>query len=609
MLVAIGQDLKRSWRSLIVFVGAFKLLEAWILVPAVAWALNTIMARTGQVAVTDWDILNFVLTPLGFLYVCLLGLGTASLWLWEQGAVMVLLDRLERGESAWSWRLVMGAVAQAWRIVQLGLRKSILLVFALMPFVGLLGLTYLVLLSRQDINYYLSLRPSSFWLALLLGGLLVFVAALIAVRLHLLWALALPILLFEKQPAKDALRLSRERVGGIFWRVAGVLLGWQLLMFVLVAAVQGSVRWLAIHLPQGASESPIVLLLMLILQGSLLIFVAVGGLVGQALLVRRLYLSQSYSPAISPDPVNEDQALETPRVVRWLALFVLLALPIGVWVNLWGKVVKGPLVQVTAHRGHAKAAPENTRAAIEAAIRSGADYAEIDVQRTADGVVVLVHDQDVKRVTGDRRRVSELTLAQIQSLDAGSWFDEAFRGEKIPTLEEVIDLANGRIKLNIELKYYGTDERLAPEVGLIVRDKNFADQCVVTSFNHAALEQLNESPAGKAAMTGGTRSVRIRTGPIVAQALGNVTSLEGDVLSVRAELVNDRLLREAHQNRQKVFAWTVNDERQMIRLMMRGVDNILTSNPDLLIRVRDEWAARSSAEQMILASRILLGLE
>ena len=101
----------------------------------------------------------------------------------------------------------------------------------------------------------------------------------------------------------------------------------------------------------------------------------------------------------------------------------------------------------------------------------------------------------------------------------------------------------------------------------------------------------------------------VRTGFIVAHALGDVSGLEVDVLNVRADHLSDDLLREAHRRGREVHVWTVNDPREMARFIKRGVDNILTSDPDLLIRVRDEWAALSGPERLVLTSRLLLGLD
>jgi glycerophosphoryl diester phosphodiesterase len=165
-------------------------------------------------------------------------------------------------------------------------------------------------------------------------------------------------------------------------------------------------------------------------------------------------------------------------------------------------------VRVTAHRGHSLAAPENTLRAIRKAIDSGADYAEVDVQLTSDGVVVLLHDRDLKRVAGDPRRLSDVRYDEVRELDVGRWFDPAFAGERVPTLAEAIDLSRGRIKMNIELKVYGTERGLPAAVARLVHDKAFDDDCLVTTFDHDALQEMKR------------QNPDLRRGLIVAYAWG-----------------------------------------------------------------------------------------
>jgi glycerophosphoryl diester phosphodiesterase len=231
------------------------------------------------------------------------------------------------------------------------------------------------------------------------------------------------------------------------------------------------------------------------------------------------------------------------------------------------------------------------------AIDSGADYAEMDVQRTADGVVVLLHDRDLKRVAGVSRRLADLSYDEVRKLDVGSWFGPAFAGERVPTLAEVINLCRGKIRLNIELKFFGPDRRLAQTVADIVREQDFEANCLITSLNYDALRAVKR------------HNPRLRTGLIVAQALGDVSRLKVDALSVRADFLSDELLRAARRHGKEVHVWTVNDARQMARMMKRGVDNLITSDPDLAIGVRAEWASLTETERLVLASRLLLGLD
>ncbi len=112
-------------------------------------------------------------------------------------------------------------------------------------------------------------------------------------------------------------------------------------------------------------------------------------------------------------------------------------------------------VDITAHRGSSIEAPENTLEAIELAIANGATYAEIDVQEISDGTIVLFHDKNIKRITGEDIPIWELTKEYLPRLDAGSWFDESYSHARIPTLENVITQTESKIKLNIELKSHG----------------------------------------------------------------------------------------------------------------------------------------------------------
>jgi glycerophosphoryl diester phosphodiesterase len=597
------RDFLRARTALFVFDVLFKLVEAWLLVPAAAVALAVVLSRAGHVAVSNRDILDFLLTPPGLLYAALFGTATVALLLFEQAGIMALADLADAAQRPPLMPALRAAFWKSLRVVRLGAVQAALLALALVPFVAAAALTYVVLLSEYDIYFYINERPPVFWLAAGVGGFLLLAALVVCTWLCVRWAFALPILLFERRSCLASLRASHSRVRGVGWRVGFILLGWLAVTLLVGAVVEAGFRFVAAAVLDDASERIILrILLLLVAQGLLLATLSFLAAAGLGLLMRRLYLGRSEELGLIRLPESEaSRDADRPasvwtRRLTYLAVAVVLLAPLVLWLDVYRQLAVPTVVHVTAHRGHSRAAPENTLSAIRKAIASGADYTEVDVHQTADGVIVLLHDRDLKRVAGLSRRLDELTYDEVRQLDVGSWFDPGFAGERVPTLAEAIDLCRGRIRMNIELKFFGPDRRLAEAVARQVRELDFESDCLVTSFDYDALRDANR------------HNPRLRTGLIVAHALGDVSRLDVEALSVRVDFLSEDLLSAARRHGREVHVWTVNDARQMTRLMKRGVDNIITSDPDLAIRVRDEWASLTVLERLVLASRLLLGL-
>jgi glycerophosphoryl diester phosphodiesterase len=607
------RDFVRTWPALVAFEAGFKLLEAWLLAPATAMLLAAAMFVSGNVALANRQVIQFLVTPTGILYAVLFVVISVALLLVEQACVMHIAAPRRVNTPIPLLKLLPAAIAATRRIARLGAVQAGLLAVALLPFALAAIGTYWLLLTEYDIYFYWKTRPASFWWAVGVGGVILGGAMVLGAALYVRWSLALPIVLFERLPAAAALRESAVRVRGHAWRVAATLIGWQAMTLIIGLTVTGGFRWLAAAwLPVVGTVANWLIIVLLLINAALLTAWSFVAAVGQGLLTRQLYMaingdskttSAFSSPSPCPLPEGEDSADAvtndaSPWQRRGLALAAVLAIaaPLAIWADVSRNLFEAPSVQITAHRGHARRAPENTLSALRKAIESGADFAEIDVQQTSDGVVVLLHDSDLRRVAGDSRRLADVTFDELRKLDVGSWFSPQFAGEQVPTLAEAMQLVRGKMKLNIELKYYGPNPALAPAVAKLVREQQFKDQCVATSFEYDALLQAREACPD------------LRTGLIIAQSLGEISRLQVQLLSVRADHITDNTLRRAHLNQQEVHAWTVNDPRQMLHLMQRGVDNIMSSDPDLAIQVRNEWADKPYAERLLTSARLWLGL-
>lgn len=248
--------------------------------------------------------------------------------------------------------------------------------------------------------------------------------------------------------------------------------------------------------------------------------------------------------------------------------------------------------EITAHRGSSRAAPENTMAALFMAVEEMADWAEIDVQETLDGVVVVCHDTDLKRVAGTYRRVSDLTYEELKGLDAGAWFSPEYEGERIPALEEVMEYAKGKIKLNIELKYSGPESSLPHKVLELIEYWEMEEQCIVTCTNAGYLYRIKEI------------NPQVKTGYIIPAAYGDYyMDSSADVISIRSGFVTKRLVTWAHEAGKSVYAWTVNDKRELERMRVLGVDNVITDVPVL---AREILYREEATENLLEYLRMLI---
>ena len=233
-----------------------------------------------------------------------------------------------------------------------------------------------------------------------------------------------------------------------------------------------------------------------------------------------------------------------------------------------------------AHRGARKFAPENTIPAFEKAIEMGMDYIEIDVQATSDGALVLSHDSTVERMTGVRRAVAEMTLREIKELDAGATFDGEYRGTEIPTLEETLEAARGRIKIYLDLK-----RAPVPEVVATLGRYDMLNNTVVYS-SIGALAEIKKLSPGLAVMPGPGGWLAV---PGIAAAI--VRNLPAEVIDSNLVDWSKERVQEVHGAGGLVFVDTLGpkDNREgMTEAIEIGVDGIDTDHPDILLEVLRE---------------------
>jgi glycerophosphoryl diester phosphodiesterase len=234
---------------------------------------------------------------------------------------------------------------------------------------------------------------------------------------------------------------------------------------------------------------------------------------------------------------------------------------------------------IFAHRGASAHAPENTLASFELALSQGADAIELDANLSADGEVVIIHDSTVDRTTNGHGRVAQLPVTELRSLDAGSFFSEKYRGEKIPRLEEVFEAIGKKVFINVELKTYAAPhDRLVEKVCALVKKHSMEKRIIFSSFLASNLKKakslLPEVPGGLLARRGWkgawARSFGFNFGDYAA------------LHPYLTDVTKQQIVR-VHRLKRRVHVGTVNKAEDMIRLINWGVDGIFTDDPQLAL--------------------------
>jgi glycerophosphoryl diester phosphodiesterase len=227
-----------------------------------------------------------------------------------------------------------------------------------------------------------------------------------------------------------------------------------------------------------------------------------------------------------------------------------------------------------AHRGASGSFPENTQLAFEKAIEAGADMIEMDCQLSHDGHVVIFHDERLVRITGAGGIVNRMPLEQLKRLDAGVLRKSAFKGERIPTLEEVVALVGGEADLCLDIKQYpGSPPGIELKLLFILSHYDYLDRTIFSSFDYACLRRVRElAPEARLGLIYGNG---IEENPFAVAAEIAAVSLH-----VQKELATREFLQNSWDLGLDAFVWTVNEVREMEDFASLGVQGIMTDFPE-----------------------------
>jgi len=237
-------------------------------------------------------------------------------------------------------------------------------------------------------------------------------------------------------------------------------------------------------------------------------------------------------------------------------------------------------MKIYAHRGASANAPENTMVAFRAAHSMGAHGIELDVQMSADGELVVIHDHTLTRTSNGNGRVEDHTLVELQQLDFGGWFSPVYQGERIATLHEVLSfMAEAGMELNIELKTYPMkyDARIPLHTVEMVRSFDLMDKVILSSFDHRSLLDAKR------------RDARIKIGLLYSANFIGVgdyaRKLDAEFVHPYYAYVDQTELQGCKRNGVSVNTWTVDEIAIAEKLREMGVTILITNKPDIMMPV------------------------
>ncbi|WHF27991.1 glycerophosphodiester phosphodiesterase family protein [Bacillus altitudinis] len=229
---------------------------------------------------------------------------------------------------------------------------------------------------------------------------------------------------------------------------------------------------------------------------------------------------------------------------------------------------------IIAHRGSSSAAPENTIAAFDVAVEQGADYIELDVQMTMDQHVVVIHDDTVDRTTNGNGLVKSYTLDQLKKLDAGSWFDQQYTNERIPTLQEILERYSQRIGILIEIKHPKRQIGIENAVARIINRFAYSRHIIIQSFDVHALQRIKTfAPSLRTALI-----IKPDAFKLTKRKLTTYSSF-ANCLNMKKTMINRWWIDRIHTFGMDVFIWTVKDQKTADRIKKYPIDGVVTDNP------------------------------
>ena len=575
--------LKLNIGTLLVFELLYKFASMAVFKPLLTGVMKLALKAQGLSYLSDETIGTFIRSPLTWFFLLLIVLGMAFFTLFDICCIITCIHAAFRKQAMPLLALMRKGLKTSLRVIY---QRNIVMILYLLI---IIPMTHALVISGYITKFtvpqfIVDYIMSHTWLAILYIGFWIYIGLR---SFH--WIYSLHYFCLENCNFKQARKRSWKLQKNHYWTDLIIVVGWSAACIGIYYGVILFGSWLVSRVNQALPTQD--LFSSLTLSGISLLLDVCGALFFcfdlplfficiSLLFYYRKAAAGERIPRVFRDLDNAYRITNTRWVKkiymyrkRIIALSIVVVIGVNFAYNFADR--RGVLhmgldnpVEVTAHRGYSAVYPENTIPAFKGAIQVGADWAELDVQQTADGEVIVMHDSNLKRTTGLDKEVWQVTWDEIKDLDNGSWFDKKYQTVRIPTLEEVLKVCRGKIHLNIEIKPSGHDKDLEEQVAKLLKKYHMRDTCVVSSLKYDSLRKIKQADDS------------IETAYITSVSYGNFTDLEyADGYSVESTLLSKSFVNKAQKAGKQIYVWTVNSEERLEKVVGMGIDNVITDDP------------------------------
>ncbi|KRE47013.1 glycerophosphodiester phosphodiesterase [Paenibacillus sp. Soil522] len=573
------RDFRDTYKKHLLFEYLFLLLTSSVIMPIISFIFNRIIRVVGSGSVLNGEVYQVGLSYTGAAGLIAIGLVAVLALFIEFGVVITIAQQHYFGKEVLISDAVLTTLRQTPKLFGFGIIQLLFFLLFFVPFIDSPLSSSLFALFNVPIFFNSRILNSSFMMLALYGILF-----LAGVYIILRWIFVLHFIMIEGKTIRRAIRSSLVLTKGkrlvIFIHLFILNAVVFTLGFVVISSVAYLPSWLDINVLKAMTDHYSLTLSTVLTYMFTLLLVPVN-----IIFLTRLFYHFSLRQGVMPrDQLRVYESRFAGSIEKRLLAFIkgrtrkrmlyvtilvsylALALFVSYAANDNLVYVKWSVL-LSAHRGDTQSAPENSLQAVRSSVDQGVDAVEIDVQLTRDGVVVLHHDYNLRRMAGVAKRVSELTYDEVARLNIGNRGGELDQIERIPMLAEVLAEVQGKAKLIIDLKSYGPGEELARQVVTLIEQFDMVQDCYIQSFDRQTLQQIRQL------------NPDIKIGQIIYFAIGDLSLLDVDFYTVEQVMLTEQLVESAHKKGREVWVWTVNSERNLKEVLKFEIDGIITDYP------------------------------